>query len=527
VDEHREWHRWSVSRVQISFGLLAAVSFLVAVGTVAGATTSADGRYAKLPALRVGITTSADPNPAKFSGVAAPGTMAVLAYEPLLIQKTDGSFGPGLATSWRYVSSRRGANKDFELTLRRNARFSDGTSVTASAVAGYMKYWMKTSFPNEVALLGPNPTITTVGKWKVQIHLTVPNPGLPSALSQYPLSLGWVASPKAVRNPSVFAGGGSFGAGPYMLQTSRTVIGDHYTYVPNPNYYNKSAIKWREIDVKVISNASSMLQALRSGQLDVAYGDVTTTRAAASAGLNVITAPYGAIGFWCFGLAKGKLKDVRVRQAISYAINRKPIAKTLLGGSPSSEMPTFDGSDPKYQNYYSYDPTKAKALLAAAGYPNGLTLTAVSDAYAGAVGDPVVQAVAKDLDAVGVRLEITPAKSLGELINALGGQYDLVQVPFQGFPTLATYLFYFAPKTGFISAVAGLNDVDMARLYYRAIKSANAKPYWKQIMGRVTTQAYAVVVGTTSQAWYTSKKVGGIKISLVAPAANSAEWYPK
>jgi peptide/nickel transport system substrate-binding protein len=501
------------------------VAGLIAVLCVTGSAAGRPTGAAALPVLRVGITGISDPNPAKYPGGASAASAWSLAYEPLIIQKADGSYVPGVASSWRYFSTGRGRNKDFELTLRGNARFSDGTPVTAATVANWFRYWLKNTFPNEAASLGPKPTVTTSGRLKVQLHLTIPNPGLPNLVSQYPIALGWIASPKATANPSLFAEGRSYGAGPYMLNPSRTVLGDHYTFVPNPFYYDKSKIRYREVDVKVIANPSSMLQALRAGQLDVVEGDVTTQTAAKSARYNVISAPAGEIGFWQYGLGKGVLKDVRVRQAIAYAIDRNAISRTLLTGTATSQMLTTDGNDQKYINFYPYNPAKAKSLLAAAGYAGGLNLTMVSMGFAGVVGDPVAQAVAKNLDAVGIHVKITPAGSLTELVNDLGGQFDLVQVPFSVYSTAQTFQFFFVPKTGYLSAVAGLSDLTLAKLYYTAIKSSTPGKYWRAMMARVTEQAYPLLVGTRPGLWYT-KNVKGIEISIGTPAAYLGDWSP-
>jgi peptide/nickel transport system substrate-binding protein len=490
--------------------------------------SSAAGRAAistAKPQLRIGVSAVSDPNPAKYPGEAVAASVWSVAYEPLIIQNADRSYTPGLASSWRYYSTGRGPNKDFELTIRHNARFSDGTPVNAATVANWFKYWLKNTFPNESASFGPNPKVTTSGNYTVQLHLTIPNAGIPNLVSQYPIAMGWVASPKATANPALFSAGRSFGAGPYMLDPSKTVLGDHYTFVPNPYYYDKSKIRYSQVEVKVIANPSSMLEALRAGQLDVVSGDITTQAAAKSAGYQVISAPAGEIGFWQFGLAKGPLGDVRVRQAIAYAIDRKTISKTLLAGTPTSEMLTTDGNDPKSIAQYSYDPQKAKSLIDAAGYSKGLTLTAMSMGYAGIVGDPVAQAVAKNLAAVGINLKITPATSLTDLVNGLGGQFDLVQVPYSVYSTAQTFQFFFVPKTGFLSAVAGLNDLTLAKLYYTAIKSKTPGKYWKQMMTRVTDQAYPLMVGTEPGLWYT-KKVAGIKTSIATPAAYIGDWSP-
>src|SRR5437870_463862 len=243
---------------------------------------------APLKPIRVGIPIDSPLDPAKMGFGTWAGTFASLAYAPILHLKPDGTLGPGLATAWRFVDGGRGPNKDFELTLRKDAKFNDGTLVTAQAVAGWLTYFSKAQGPYS-NLLGADPKFEAADDATVRIHLNAPAPSLPLYLSEGQ-NWGYVASPKAVAEPTLFTNAMP-GAGPYMVDPSQSVRGDHYTFVPNPNYYDKSAVKFSQVYVKMIGVASSMLQTVQSGQLDLAYGDVTTMAAAESAGLTVAWAP--------------------------------------------------------------------------------------------------------------------------------------------------------------------------------------------------------------------------------------------
>src|SRR4029450_7768262 len=79
--------------------------------------------------------------------------------------------------------------------------------------------------------------------------------------------------------------------------------------------------------------------------------------------------------------ARPPLDDVRVRQALNYAINRDEINKIAavgLGQGASAILPEEHGAaDPATKNFYTYDPEKAKKLLAEAGHPNGLEIETI------------------------------------------------------------------------------------------------------------------------------------------------------
>src|SRR5262249_26430229 len=145
--------------------------------------------------------------------------------------------------------------------------------------------------------------------------------------------------------------------------------------------------------------------------------DITTAPAAKAAGLNVITAPSGFVQILILdrgpktpdGKSPNPLASVKVRQALNYAIDRAKITKAIYGqyGVPTSEMGTSDGFVPSLQNYYPYDPAKAKKLLADAGYPNGFSFTLTSESQFGTLADPVVQAIAQQYKAIGVDMKVT------------------------------------------------------------------------------------------------------------------------
>lgn len=517
----------SVSKAR-GTAFLALLSFAIVVLSLAASSASAG--VATKPVLRIGIVTDPNPDPAKDTG---DPIVRCLAYASLIHAEPDGTLTPDLALSWHYISTNRGSNKGFELTLRHNVRFSNGQVVTAQAVANWLTYYTHAG-GYFAALLGPNPIFQASGKWTVRILLTVPNGNLPGILSDRGrgggLNWGFVAAPAAVANPKLFATG-SYGAGPYMLDPNRSVTGNHYTYVPNPSYWDKTAVRFREVDVKVITTPSSMLQAIESGQLDVAQGDPATATAAAAAHLNVVSSPDGGatmlFNFDWKGMTNRAMGDVRVRQALNYAIDRKTIVSALSGkyGIVTSEPITTDGFDPSYQDYYAYNPQKAKALLAAAGYARGLTVNVLDEGFV-ADGDPYVQAVAKYEDAVGIHFNITTAADLGSWFNdLLSKQYSLVEANLTGLAG-AFYTTIFAPKTA--ANVFGNDDRMLDKLYYASLKAKDPATDVRLLMRRVTTQAYTIPLVGLTNIYYVSNHIGAVATSLNDNGyVLATDWSPK
>jgi peptide/nickel transport system substrate-binding protein len=493
------WRRWCLVA-----GLGAAL--LTGVGSGAAAT---DG--GGLPELRIGVTTDIASLDLSKVGACC-GIIAQigdLAYGGLFHYTPGGRIHPELAIRWRYFSTGRGPNKDFEFTLRRNARFSDGSPVTAQAVVAWMEYFAKNGTGYNT-FLGPNPRFEAVGRWTVRLHLTVPTPNLPTILSDDGLNVwGLPPSPRALANPSSLATT-THGAGPYRLDASRSVKGDHYTFVPNPYFYNKRAVKFRQIYIKVIANPSSMLQALQAGQLDVAQGDISTAAAAERAGFGVAAALSQGVTLFLNVDAHPALKDVRVRQALNYAIDRRTVVRALLGkyGKVSSQVITTD-ANPGMENHYGYNPARARQLLREAGYPNGFGFKILSFNFNGVVGDPLVQAYAKYWDAVGIRPEITPVPLTQWLRDyktaaAFQGAINIT-------PTPTRWGIFLSPNAAY-NTWGGDNQI--YRLYWAGIRAKDPTTSWKQLWARFTRQAYFVPLAYYSVMYYHAKSITGVTASM-------------
>jgi peptide/nickel transport system substrate-binding protein len=467
------------------------------------------------PVLRIGVTSAGPLNPA----VNNDQTLDSISYETITHIKPDGSIGPGLATKWGYVGS---GNKVFEFTLRPDAKFSDGTPVDAAAVKKWFAYFAKAGGPFASVLAIKS--VTTTGDDTVRVTLSKANPVLPWVFGDIDL-WGAIASPKAVDNPKGL-NDATAGAGPYTLVPSDTVVNDHYTFVPNKYYHDPGAIKFSKVQVKVIGTPTSMLQALQSGQIDVAQGDPSTAPAAGQNGVTVSKDASKTAQILLTNLTKGPWADIRVRQALNHAIDRKAVTAGLFTdyAAPTSQFVTEDGFDAaKYQNYYTYDPAKAKALLAAAGHANDLTLKLVAGTASGNAGVPMAQAVAKYLKAVGITVKITTASTAqSELQMGLSGDYDGWQMTGGTAPTWYLYAGAYAPNGAY--NLGHNTDSVMEKLAATAAGAKDPAQYWPQIMGRSVTQAYSVPIAALDTVWY-AKGVQGVAAPRFIQGKPLVSWW--
>ena len=458
-----------------------------------------------------------------FGAVAAPPTLnpatsdpaytSVLqwAYDPLIQMKPDGTFAPALAVKWGYVGE---GNKTYELTLRDGVKFSDGEALNAEAVKTYLDYERSQKTGSVAGLLGTIESVNVTGPLTLQIKLKTSDPGLTFNFAQG-FGAGFIASPKAVASAGSLDKG-TAGAGPYMLDAAKTVANDHYAFVPNPNYWNKEAQHWRQVTVRVIPNPSSMVQAMRAGQVQAAVGDATTLAAAKGAGLTVTAPPQALTGINLVdrkGSVSKAMGDVRVRQALNYAVDRKAIAKALYGDEKLAlsqyALPGSAGYDEALNNKYPHDVAKAKQLLAEAGYADGLTVEALSVNLLGL--DKVTQAIAGQLKEAGVTLKLTTQANANDyFMSMVSGKYPVVALGY-GLSNMGTLYAGFVNKAGPFNPLH-VTDPELDALYakYFVVNEADSAAVQKQINARLVDQAWAVPVVGAPLSYYTVKSVGGL-----------------
>jgi peptide/nickel transport system substrate-binding protein len=297
-------------------------------------------------------------------------------YEPLFKMGANGEVVPYLAKSIEADPE----NLTYTVTLREDVYFSDGSHLDADVLL-----WNFENFKENSQIAGRYfsdvESFEKTGDYTVVIHLSRWNSQMPFSLTENP---GLMYSKKAfdehgydwcMENP--------VGTGPYKLEN--WVFGESKTLVKNENYWNKDAtVYFDKIEFPVIPEEMTAQAALLSGDIDAFYGPSNATMAEMleKGGFHVTSGKLRSrIIFLIFGSdVKGDspLEDVRVRQAISYAIDSEAIAKNIDKGLTYAcrqyAVPDTPFYNPEIEGY-GYDPEKAKQLLKEAGYENGFVTT--------------------------------------------------------------------------------------------------------------------------------------------------------
>lgn len=336
------------------------------------------------------------------ANVLSPYDQAV--YDGLLKAAPDGTIKPSLATKWSYNSDKT----VLTLSLRKDVKFSDGTSFDAEAAAKNLLRFRDGTAAAKSTLSAVKDA-KAVDSSTLKITLSQSDPALLTYLTQ---NAGLQESPKAFTSKDIKTT--PVGSGPYTINTSKTVGGSSYVFDKNPHYWNPSAAHYDQIVVKVYSDPTALLNAIQGGQVNASStsnnNDIAQIK---SAGFTVNPVELNWNGLILFdraGTMNKALGDVRVRQAINYAFDRKMLLKALGQGfgTPTTQVfPTRSAAyDKSLDAQYPYSPAKAKQLLAEAGYAGGLTIDMPSTSL---LGTNVFTLAQQQLAQVGITVKYTDA----------------------------------------------------------------------------------------------------------------------
>lgn len=370
-------------------------------------------------------------NPYTENGTPSSYTWTAL-FDPLTMLDTEGRLIPALATSWELVDQLR-----WRFHLRKGVRFSNGEALNAQAVVATLE-WLtspegrRTLIGNEVrGLTGA----TAIDELTVEITTAAPDAILPQRLTAV-----------MIVAPGAWARLGPDGFAREPVGTGAYVVAD-WDNTRRRVRLEANADSWRSPSVPVIHliampDNAVRVQALRSGEVDLTTVDIEDIDFLASRGFTIHHKPSMQVMALAFNTQRdppSPVRDVRVRQALNLAVNRQAIAEVLLqglvepAGQPASRV--TPGHNPDVPAY-PYDPERARALLAEAGYPDGLDLRieAVSGGIPGA--NQIFQVVVQDLRRVGVNATLQLRPFPAWLRDYLGGttRADIFGLPWNASP---------------------------------------------------------------------------------------------
>lgn len=289
--------------------------------------------------------------------------VTVQIYDRLVEQDEETNIQPGLAESWEQPDA---TTTIFH--LRKGIKFHNGEELKASDVKFSLDA-MKAS-PQTSEIIEPLKEVVVLDDYTVKVVTEYPFAALLNHLAHPGAS---IVNEKAVKEAGDSYGQHPVGTGPFKF--IEWISGDRIVLAANEEYYlGAPAIK--NLIFKVIVETTNRTIGLETGEIDIAYDidGLDRNKIAEDPKLKLIEAPDLSMTYLGFNFKKAPFDNLKVRQAIAYAIDQQPIIDTVFQGAAEKADSiigpnVFAHTDKTI--HYKQDIEKAKALLAEAGHPNG------------------------------------------------------------------------------------------------------------------------------------------------------------
>jgi peptide/nickel transport system substrate-binding protein len=380
-------------------------------------------------------------------------------HSRLLKHKAGPSVVPGtfpvegdLAESWIQPNE-----TTYIFKLRRGVRWHNkppvnGRELTADDVVFSINYFSTVKGNANAYMLKEVDKVEATDKYTVKLTLKQPFVWLLDMLSN-PHAVAIVAKEVVEKYGDLKKWESVIGTGPWMLDSYRPNVG--ISYVRNPNYFIQGLPYIDRIETSVDEDNASRMAAFLSGKYDLGWEfpatinrvdwvQIKDTLKQKRPKLQTVEFPSPVMSHISMRTDQKPFSDVRVRQAMSLAIDRQAIIDSVFEGvgamNPAVAAALREWSIPMDKlgegaKYFKYDPAEAKRLLAAAGYPNGFPGTMCFATYGSTVLVDSMQLVQKDLRAVGIDAKIDQKEYGAYIATCFYGN----------FPSMT-----YGPQTGFL-----------------------------------------------------------------------------
>ncbi|MFL5255030.1 MAG: ABC transporter substrate-binding protein [Rhodopila sp.] len=294
-------------------------------------------------------------------------------YDTIVRLDDKGNPGPGLAESWQVSPDLA----TYTFKLRQGVKFHDGSDLTADVVKRNIDRNMALGPKASGAMVDsikPFASVEVLGPLEFRLNLKSPSGQIPFVMGGI---AGMVASAASINDTDFGVTFKPVGSGAYRVQSFESNV--KTVMARNDDYWGGTKGRPAAFQHHYVPDGRARLNAVRSGQATVALIDPRQIPEAKSAGLAVQINEKNGVWDIYINLGRTPMKDLKVRQAFMHAIDREALADALSFGSSKPTVQLFAQSSPVYdpalEKLYPYDPKKAKALLAEAGYKDGIELT--------------------------------------------------------------------------------------------------------------------------------------------------------
>ncbi len=376
--------------------------------------TAATGATQAIKTLTVAQSADASTLDPQKQGKMPDMNILINMFDTLVTLDAKNQLAPGLATEWKVVDP-----TTWEFKLRQGVKFHDGEPFNAEAAKFSIERLINPATKSPIVELSYVKEVKVVDEYTIQLLLKAPDPIIPNKLTLFG---GVMVPPQYIKEKGdEYFSQHPVGTGPFKFvswQKDNQVVME-----ANPDYWGGKP-KVDRLVFRAIPNAADTLAALRTGEVDIA-ANITADAADQLQGVSdrkVVSGP----GIRTYYLEidtrqAGPLADKRVRQAMNYAVDVDTLVKTVLGGHARRVATLVPQENFGYNSQvqpYTYDPAKAKQLLADAGFPNGFETTL--DAQS--IDKGVAEAISGQLAKVGIQAKVNLMESGTFTTKLLAGE---------------------------------------------------------------------------------------------------------
>ena len=411
---------------------------------------------------------------------------------------------PDLAESW----SSNPAHTEWTFKIRHGVQCHWGYGeFTAEDAAYSLKRAANkatSSYSNDYSGIGK---VETIDKYTLKITLKGPVAGFLGYVAN--INGGNMVCKKAAEEMGDGFSRKPIGTGPFMFAEYQPQ--QFVRLVANKQYF-RGAPMLDEIVYRYIPSDSSRDLAFQSGELDMIYGKQDQSwvdRTKQLPGVKVLAMEPGEMSTLFLNVTVKPLDDIRVREAIAYAVDRKAIV-AFKGAGTSREavsvVPSaYLGTD-EHAPLFPYDPAKAKQLLAEAGYPNGVTVKTIHTTLTGMA--TTLEAIQAQLKKANINLDIEAVEHATFHAQIRKDLSPLVHYQAARFPVADVYLTQFydsASIVGTPTAVTNFSHCNVADAEIRAARvepdPAKQKQLWKTAQEKIIKAVCGIPVYEQLQLW--------------------------
>ena len=379
-------------------------------------------------------------------------------HSRLVKHKAGPSVQPGsfplegdLAESWSQPNE-----NTYVFKLRRGVRWHNkppvnGRELTAEDVRYSIERFMTVKGNANAYMLRSVDKVEALDKYTVKVTLKEPFAWFLDMLAS-PMAVAIVAKESIEKFGDMKKAEAVIGTGPWMLDSYRPNVG--FTLVRNPNYFLPSLPHIDRIEVTVDEDNASRIASFLAGKYDLGWENpgiinrtdwvqIKDALRQKRPSLKTTEFPTNIMSHISMRTDQKPFSDLRVRQAISHAIDRQGILDAVAEGvgvfNPAVPAALRDWTLPIDQlgegaKYFKFDPKEAKRLLAAAGYPNGFPGSLCFTTYGSTILVDSMQLVVKYLKDVGIDAKVDQKEYGAYIASCFQGKFDAMtlgpQTPF-------------------------------------------------------------------------------------------------